>query len=293
MKISVVLSVFNESKFINDCLISILEQSEVNVEVIVVDDYSTDNTWELVSELKDGFPNLFLFKNPSKGKVHAFNYGVSISTGEYICLFGGDDIMPQNSLFERYSAIRTYSSDQKVVGLSKIRILSTDKHINGLIIPKRNNSASYSGQSPLISRCAAELLFPIPAHLVNEDTYIELVLRFATNFIVIHSNIICCDWRRHQNNSVNTSYGYKKFRDAICKRLVAYDVLLENTVFELNKNILFLESYNLYNHFRNGNYFQLLFSKGEFTDKLRYLSMSNKHFFYLRLIMGRLAMGFS
>src|SRR5437588_228384 len=89
--VSVLIDTFNHEKYIEAAIGSVLQQENLGkatVEVIVVDDGSTDRTRELVH----GFGNRvkYYFK-PNGGQASAFNFGIPLCTGEIICFLDGDD----------------------------------------------------------------------------------------------------------------------------------------------------------------------------------------------------------
>ncbi len=101
MKISVILPIYNVEDYIEECLDSLLFQSigEENLEIILVDDCSTDNTANIIQENKHKFTNLIYYKLPvnqgSPGKPR--NIGVEMATGDYIHFMDPDDTIEENT----------------------------------------------------------------------------------------------------------------------------------------------------------------------------------------------------
>src|SRR5690606_31928506 len=81
--VSVVMAVKNEEQFIREAVCSVTSQASVDVELIVVDDNSTDRTWDILAGLADADSRIRLAKNMLSGKNSAFNLGVSLATGDY------------------------------------------------------------------------------------------------------------------------------------------------------------------------------------------------------------------
>lgn len=286
IQVSVVMAVKNESKYICDALDSILSQNDIIFEVIVVDDNSTDNTAKIVKDKIPFSPKLNLYQNPSTGKVSAFNYGVTKASGTHICLFAGDDIMPQDSLSKRFNFLKNISNDRPIVGLSKIRIMSVDKKRDGLVVPKRKGHGSLSGQSPLMNRKAIDLLFPVPEELPNEDTWLEIAFGYTSLVNIFHSDIICCNWRMHEGNSMNMLVPYKEYKRKLVMRRSAYALFLKTYESKLTK----LENKNLKSMvegircYENENVFGLLRTKTSLMWKIRILSTINPFFYRLRTV---------
>jgi glycosyltransferase involved in cell wall biosynthesis len=165
--------------------------------------------------------------NPGRGKVSAFNAGVAAASGQYVCLFAGDDIMPEDSLAARYSTIERAGSVRPVVGLSKLRVMSADPKLDGLVIPRAPRRGSLSGTSPLMNREAAKLIFPVPAELPNEDTWMELCISYLDRLEVIHSDILCVYWRLHEGNSNNRLQRHDEFSRRRAARKRALNLFVE------------------------------------------------------------------
>lgn len=90
-KISVIMSTFNSLPYLKDAVNSILRQSYSNFEFIIVDDASTDKSWEFLSSIKD--KRIILIKNSKNhGLALSLNKALRISKGEYIARMDADDI---------------------------------------------------------------------------------------------------------------------------------------------------------------------------------------------------------
>ncbi len=88
--ISVVMPTYNHARFLNAALQSVLEQTYDSWEVIVVNNYSEDNTVEVVNEIDD--PRIKLINFENRGVIAAGrNKGISISSGKYIAFLDSDD----------------------------------------------------------------------------------------------------------------------------------------------------------------------------------------------------------
>lgn len=95
-KVSVVIPTYNLSNMVKDTINSVLRQTEQDLEVIVVDDGSTDDTHAVVNAIKDNRVKYFYKDNA--GTPSAYNYGLSRSNGEYIAFLDHDDLWPENYL---------------------------------------------------------------------------------------------------------------------------------------------------------------------------------------------------
>lgn len=110
--LSVIVTCFNVEKYIARCLDSIVHQTYRDLEVIIIDDGSTDESRSIIKKFINKNSNWKLIQNPrSKGYGFAVNLGIRASTGRYFTAIDGDDILPPNA-FELLMATATkYHSD--------------------------------------------------------------------------------------------------------------------------------------------------------------------------------------
>ncbi len=95
-RVSVIVPTYNLGHMLRDTIVSVLQQTEHDLEVIVVDDGSTDNTGEVVKSMGDSRVRYFYKDNG--GISNARNYGLLKATGEYVAFLDHDDLWPPNYL---------------------------------------------------------------------------------------------------------------------------------------------------------------------------------------------------
>jgi alpha-1,3-rhamnosyltransferase len=96
-RVSILISAYKHERYVEDCVRSVLAQTYSNIELIVIDDGSPDNTAAVLQRLHDeakaaGKPFTFIAKKNS-GLSDTLNQALALATGKYICQFGSDDIM--------------------------------------------------------------------------------------------------------------------------------------------------------------------------------------------------------
>lgn len=89
-KASVIIPIHNSSKYIEECLESVINQTYKDIEIIIVDDASTDNSLELVKNINDNRIKIIELKE-NAGAANARNKGIENATGNYICFLDSDD----------------------------------------------------------------------------------------------------------------------------------------------------------------------------------------------------------
>lgn len=145
--VSIIIPVYNREDLITDTIYSILNQNYPNIECIIIDDESTDNTFNLITDIADNDKRLKCFNRPrylKKGANSCRNYGYSISKGEFIIWFDSDDIMPDNSIFSRVLVIND-TEFNFVIGRIRNFYNSPLENIDlkkSLVSPLTNNPAS-------------------------------------------------------------------------------------------------------------------------------------------------------
>ena len=96
--VSVVLPVFNGEQFVLQAINSVLCQSYKNLELIIIDDHSTDNTISVCKGIQDPRIRIFSFSENSGGPAKGRNLGVQSSIGEFIAFIDADDIWAPEKL---------------------------------------------------------------------------------------------------------------------------------------------------------------------------------------------------
>lgn len=110
--VSVVVPMYNAEKFIRSCVGSALNQTMKNIEVIIIDDCSTDNSLNLCRELYGSNDRVKIFQQPvNHGPGAARNAGIREASGEYIAFLDSDDEMLPENLQKMYTAAKEHDAD--------------------------------------------------------------------------------------------------------------------------------------------------------------------------------------
>lgn len=103
-KISVIVPVYNVISYIDETVHSLLNQTLKDIEIILVDDGSSDGSFEKIISYGEKYENICVAKEPNAGPGMARNNGLSIATGKYISFVDSDDILPERALEIMYEA---------------------------------------------------------------------------------------------------------------------------------------------------------------------------------------------
>lgn len=121
--VSIIIPCFNAEKFVEKTIISALNQSWKNIEVIVVDDGSKDATIKIIEKINDN--RIKIYKQNHKGASVARNYGLKKSTGDYIQYLDSDDILENDKIYNQLKRIN-FNSGNKVLLSSSWYIFYND-----------------------------------------------------------------------------------------------------------------------------------------------------------------------
>lgn len=123
-KISVVIPLYNKGFIISETLNSVLAQTFTDFEVVIVNDGSTDNSFEIVSNFTD--KRIKLFQQKNKGAAAARNLGIEKATGELIAFLDADDFWYPNHLEELFKLYTDFPNCG--IYCNRYQIKTTSKH---------------------------------------------------------------------------------------------------------------------------------------------------------------------
>ena len=282
--VSIVMAVKNEEIYVESAVSSILAQTGLQIELVVVDDGSDDKTYEILDRLATRNSRMHLLRNPKSGKCSAFNLGVSLACGKFVCIFAGDDLMPQGSLAERYAVVKDLPFNIPTVGLCKLVTLSTIKRFDGHLVPRSPGLGALSGVSPLMNPLALAKMFPVPESLPNEDTWMELSVTHFTDWVIVHSDIVGCAWRVHEGNSINMLSGFDEYNRKITARIRAIPMFYERFGPELSEDARerLRHRIDCEASRQRGSLLGIMTSRVPLIEKLRSLSIANRTLYFAR-----------
>lgn len=113
--VSVIAPLYNKAAYITDAINSVISQKFPDWEMLIVDNGSTDGSWETVQEIRDS--RIRLLQSPKQGPCAARNYGLSYAKGEWIQFLDADDLLESNHL-EQQLAIAKENLDADIIACS-------------------------------------------------------------------------------------------------------------------------------------------------------------------------------
>lgn len=127
--ISVILPIYNVSDYLDRCMKSVINQTYKNIEIIMVDDGSTDDSALKCDEYKEKDDRIVVFHKENGGLSDARNYGIKRASGNYITCIDSDDFIDLDyieylyNLINKYNAKCQYVNTESYIAMAKLKSL--------------------------------------------------------------------------------------------------------------------------------------------------------------------------
>ena len=258
-RLSVIIPVYNTSEYIEKCLNSLLDQSIDDIEIIIINDGSTDNSEEIIEKWiaeNKAKVQVKYFKKENGGLSDARNYGARQATGEYLTFIDSDDYLESNI----YKNLEKYMKDD--IDLIKFKMSTVDS--DGQLINKLDGPVfeKCNGQEAFEKLCTTDKFLEVSCiYLYKKDFYEKNKFAFELN--TYHEDLGLIPWIIINAKSVVSTkyfgYFYLKRENSITdtkdlqkEKKKAYDILkhydnaikrIETTKFNKNAVIMFKRYY--------------------------------------------------
>ena len=165
-----ILTPFKNTKlFLSECIDSIINQSYQHWELLIIDDHSTDNSYEIVQTYANKDKRIKLYKNTGHGIIDALQLAFSKSSGDYITRMDSDDIMHSCKLITMLSQLKSFGKQHVALGL--VKYFSKDGIGNGYAkYESWLNLLTSSGQN--YSEIYKECVIPSPCWMLHRSDFI-------------------------------------------------------------------------------------------------------------------------
>mgnify|MGYP004464343387 FL=1 len=129
LKISVIIPVYNTQKYLKRCIDSVINQTYKDIEIIIVNDGSTDDSHKILQEYYITDFRIKYLKKENGGLSDARNFGIQHATGDYICFLDSDDYLAEN-LFERLE--KNFIRFPDMIKYKMIKVDENDKELDSV-----------------------------------------------------------------------------------------------------------------------------------------------------------------
>ena len=185
--ISVIIPVYNGEKTIRETVTSVLNQTFSDLELIIINDGSSDSTLDIVNSIND--PRLKVFSYPKTNQSASRNRGISHARGEYIAFIDADDLWTPDKIEAQYQALQdnpesavAYSWTDCIDESSQFLRPGSHKTVNGDVYPYLLVvNFLENGSNPLICREALEKVGEFDSSLTPAEDW-DMWLRLAKHY---------------------------------------------------------------------------------------------------------------
>jgi len=222
--ISIMIPMYNAEEKIEKCIKSILKQTYKNIELIIVDDGSKDNSFMICNKLKESDSRIKIIKQLNSGEGAARNTGIENATGKYLCFVDADDYVKEDFVEVLYNLIK---EDKNVnMGICGFIEIKDEKIIN-----------ETSGEFKLLSQEEAM------EELLKETSFKGYVWNKIFNLSIIKENNLKFDTTLSVWTDVCFVFMYLKFVNKIAFHPIPeyYYIYMENSVSHTQNHILGVE----------------------------------------------------
>ena len=255
--ISVIVPIYNAEKYITDCIESILNQTISEIEIILVNDGSTDDSLSLCADLAEKDRRILLISQENSGVSVARNSGKSMATGDYIIFVDADDEMLPDMLETLLNNIKATDADISVCNIQKCRsranivkefenseleILTKEDAISYLLLEKK---LYFGPWNKLYKREVIENVEFIRGRRMNEDKYFVFqALHNAEKIVYVDKPLYCYFIR--ENSAATAKFSDRWFDIVYFAKEIYYDVcvnfpkLEKQARFSMVKTLYFL-----------------------------------------------------
>lgn len=221
--VSVICLCFNHERFLKEALDSVLNQTYPNLEIIVVDDFSTDNSRALLATYAAQHPQIRYLPLPqNEGNCAAFNHAFGISRGEYIVDFATDDVLLPNRIAEQVAAFEQLGPEYGLLFTDAELIDDAGNHLGnfyqrhaagnlkeavptGFVLADVLEKHFISPPTVMVRRAALEAIGGYDASLTYED--FDLWVRLAAQYRFYFLDRVLTKRRVHAHQLSKQLYG--------------------------------------------------------------------------------------
>ena len=245
-KISIIIPVYNTEKYIKECIESIIKQTYKNIEIIIVNDGSTDNSVNIIKDYQKKYKRIKVINQKNKGPSAARNNGIKHSEGDYILFVDSDDWIEENMVEKMINSINNKETDLIICSYSQI----TNGKRKDFIVEERKNFEEYLFDSSVSGySCCKMIKRECIKNYFDEELNImeDLLFWYSNKDSIIIIKIVkdpLYYYRIHESSLVR-----KKIADP--KRIKLFDVcifLISNISqkYQLQYKIIYVQNYYLY-----------------------------------------------
>lgn len=233
-KISIIIPVYNTEKYLRKCFDSVINQSYQNIEMVIINDGSKDNSEKIINEYKDKYPEIVsYYSKENTGVADTRNFGIEKAKGDYIMFLDSDDYIDE-ALFKN---LEKYINQD--IDLIKFKLQRVNREGKLLELVPGATFENTSGQDGFNKLYSTDVLLDSPCvYLIKKDIFTNNNLKFKVGtehedfglmpfVIVLAKTMISINFYGYyyvqSDNSITRNEDYKKTVKKAYDALAHYD----------------------------------------------------------------------
>lgn len=182
-KVSVIIPVYNVENYLEDCLNSMMNQTLKEIEIIAINDGSTDNSYEILKRYNDKFPNIKILTQINSGLSATRNVGIDNSTGEYVIFIDSDDMLTENALNELYTFSKDNELDLTIYDALRVEEVTGKKDLNFYSRSHIFKDRTVIGKDEFMSGVIKKGMLHTPFHFYKRDYLVKNNFKFKEGLL--------------------------------------------------------------------------------------------------------------
>jgi glycosyltransferase involved in cell wall biosynthesis len=222
--VSIIVPVYNVEEYLPQCIESLIGQSYENIEILLVDDGSKDNSGNICKEYALVDSRIKVFHKKNGGLSDARNYGLKYSQGDYISFVDSDDYVHPDFIYQLYSSIK--DSDLSLCDFMSFTNMDEIKYVNNEIIVNHIDRDIYLRELVNLDKVKLVVAWNklYRKSLWNDFSFVRDVLHedeFAIHHIINKCNRIAINnrklyfYRQRENSITSNKKNEKSFEDKL------------------------------------------------------------------------------
>ena len=247
LKISIITPSFNQGQYIEECILSVINQNYPNVEHIIIDGGSTDNTVDIIKKYEQRIT--YWISEKDSGQSEAINKGLNQATGDIVTWLNSDDLYLPESLNKVENLFRE-NKDVKLIHGSSV--------LFGVNFKEKLIKSPENG---LTERYLAYIPFPQPSSFFKRDILssiglldehlhygmdYDLLVRIALNYFILKTDEVFSNYRLHSESKTKNGLGFAKEWSIIFSKVLRSIPKTEQMIISLTKINLYNKGEDFY-----------------------------------------------
>lgn len=248
-KISVIIPIYNVAGYLDKCFESVINQTYKNIEILLIDDGSTDNSSSKCDSMSQKYSNVKTYHKKNGGLSDARNFGLSKCSGEYIYFLDSDDWIRKDTIEILYNLIIENKAEisecqyekvngENVKSIDEKTIISTYTGLQASYNLRKYQKNHVVSWNKLYKKSLFDKV-KFPYGKCHEDEFTTYKVLLLCNKIVVTSQVLYY-YRQTPNSIMNKEYN--------ARRMDIFEAYEESMDFYKEKNLFELQYLTLYNY---------------------------------------------